>query len=428
MKKPAQSVLVVVMALSVLAISARPGSSADFKKSYALVIGIDQYRSAAWPTLDYAVKDARAMASYLAAQGFDVKTLYDSQATRLAILNHLNEVLAPALTANDRVIIFFAGHGGTYFGAGRDHGFIVPIDGGGGYASNIQMDELRTAALMMDRARHVLFIMDACYGGLLAATRGSKITDDHPTYLDEVTRRKARQVLTAGGVDQQVADGGPGGHSQFTYHLLEALGKAQADLNGDGFITFAELAAYIVPVAHTFQQTPTYSTMAGHGLGEFVFLSSEHSPAATVAPPSVPASQTRGGGGAQSEVLAFVSDFFVANNDEDVDALLGMFASKVDYFSWGPTRPHKVKEDKQKFFDRWPDVEYTPIGEPEVIGTDNQFVVKIKFDFYVRNMQDCKGKHGESSFELGVQKILGRWKITSIKEKVYFRDKPFKPC
>src|SRR5262249_3903458 len=90
-------------------------------------------------------------------------------------------------------------------------------------------------------------------------------------YIDEIMRRKARQVLTAGGKDQEVVDGGFGDHSIFTGHLLEGLEKGLADLNGDGYITFPELVNYIVPIATNEGQTPGESTLPEHGLGEFVF-------------------------------------------------------------------------------------------------------------------------------------------------------------
>jgi hypothetical protein len=213
------------------------------------------------------------------------------------------------------------------------------------------------------------------------------------------------------------------------------------------------LAAYIVSVAHSFQQTPTYSTLAGHGLGEFVFASPKaavQSARPLPVPPSqgrganpsrgeaqggeatsaVPPSQGRGSNPTASEaVLKLVYDFFEANNNENVDTFLQMFTTEPSYFSWGPTPLPKIKKDKQYFFSRWPDVKYTPIGEPQVINKgSNRFQVNIKFDFYVRSIQRCEGKHGESSFELEVENIRGSWKIASIKEDVYYRNKSFKAC
>ena len=78
-------------------------------------------------------------------------------------------------------------------------------------------------------------------------------------------------MLTAGGADQMVADGGPGGHSIFTWTLLQGL-SGKADLNGDNIITGTELAAYIAPaVASVSAQTPAFGSLPGSEGGEFVF-------------------------------------------------------------------------------------------------------------------------------------------------------------
>jgi tetratricopeptide (TPR) repeat protein len=78
-------------------------------------------------------------------------------------------------------------------------------------------------------------------------------------------------MLTAGGGDQQVADGGPNGHSVFTWTLMQAL-EGNGDLNGDGIITGAELAAYVGPIVSSLAaQTPAFGSMPGSQGGEFVF-------------------------------------------------------------------------------------------------------------------------------------------------------------
>ena len=88
----------------------------------------------------------------------------------------------------------------------------------------------------------------------------------------EITRRSAREVLTAGGGDEQVADNGPGGHSIFTWTLLQGL-EGRADLDNDGAITATELAAYVGPgVSSLSRQTPAFGHMAGSEGGEFVFV------------------------------------------------------------------------------------------------------------------------------------------------------------
>ena len=47
-------------------------------------------------------------------------------------------------------------------------------------------------------AKHVFYVMDACYGGLLAVTRGSldKKNERNLVYLEKITQEPVRQVLT----------------------------------------------------------------------------------------------------------------------------------------------------------------------------------------------------------------------------------------
>jgi uncharacterized caspase-like protein len=111
--------------------------------SYAVIIGIDTYASSKWTRLSYAVSDARAISAYLESQNFEVIPLYNQQATKQAILEVLQNRLAPELRKEDRVLVFFAGHGYTENLGGRDKGYIVPYDGTESSASYISMSELQ---------------------------------------------------------------------------------------------------------------------------------------------------------------------------------------------------------------------------------------------------------------------------------------------
>jgi uncharacterized caspase-like protein len=157
------------------------------------------------------------------------------------------------------------------------------------YSTFVRWDELTRNADLI-RAKHVLFVMDACYGGLLGVRSGA-ISANVSNYLDEITKRSARQILTAGGPNQQVVDGGQGRHSVFTGYLLKGL-EGEADLNGDGYVTFAELTSYLIPAATNAYQTPGYSTLPGHEMGEFVFKS-PRPPAKPVRKAMIPAPTER---------------------------------------------------------------------------------------------------------------------------------------
>lgn len=254
--------------------AAAPASQA-YRDSWAAVIGIDDYEN--WQKLSYATRDAQAVKDLL-IQKYSFKadhifTLLDKDATRENILSLLGDKLANAdlVKHEDRVFVFYAGHGATRkLASGRELGYIIPVDADltNYEGSAISMTNFQDIAEAIP-AKHLLFVMDSCYSGL-ALTRGGGVAASQ-NYLNEIARREARQMFTAGGADQQVADNGPNGHSVFTWTLLQAL-DGRADLNGDGVITATELAAYVAPaVSALSHQTPTFGNLPGSEGGDFIF-------------------------------------------------------------------------------------------------------------------------------------------------------------
>ena len=239
--------------------------NAKYSESHALVIGINKYKSA--PPLGYAVNDAIAIARVLSDKfSFqNVHLLTDQEATRSAILERYLSLACDGTNADDRAIVFFAGHGHTVKSSRSEVGYLVPWDGDiQNLASLIRWDELTRNADLIE-AKHVLFLMDACYGGL-AVTRA--IQPGTMRFLKDMLLRRSRQVLTAGKADEVVVDlGGPlPDHSVFTGHLLEALdGKA---MTPEGILTANGVVAYVyrsVSVDLTSQQTPHFGYLAGDG-------------------------------------------------------------------------------------------------------------------------------------------------------------------
>lgn len=252
-------------------------SPALYRESWAVVVGIDEYRH--WPRLGYAVNDARAVHELLLRKFHfapeRVKLLLDGQATRANILAALGDALADPdkVAREDRVFVFFAGHGATRrLPSGRSLGYLVPVEADTrDYPSQaISMTNFQDVSEAIP-AKHVLFVTDACYSGLALTRGGGDAGAGGAAYLAEVTRRPVRQILTAGGADQEVADNGPGGHSIFTWALLQGL-EGRADLSGDGYVTASELAAYVGPtVSSLARQTPAFGNLVGSEGGEFVF-------------------------------------------------------------------------------------------------------------------------------------------------------------
>ena len=249
-----------------------------YDNSYALIIGIDKYENT---PLDYAVKDAESVANLL-KENFNfssknIKTLLNEEATLSNIKNSLSEI-AYSAKENDRVLIYFAGHGITDdLPDGGEMGYLLPIDGKPDklFATSIPMDDLKRIS-SMSASKHMLFLIDACYGGL-AATGARGIDSKTPNYIDKITRDKSRQIITAGGRGEQVVEKSEWGHSAFTLNLIRALEDGKADLNDDGYITAEELGVFLkdkVTIDSGNQQTPVSRRFTSQE-GEFVFIANK---------------------------------------------------------------------------------------------------------------------------------------------------------
>ncbi|HOW57005.1 MAG TPA: caspase family protein, partial [Smithellaceae bacterium] len=221
-----------------------PGEFGElYGKSYAVVIGINNYEK--WPSLEYAVNDANAMEKKLKALGFATISLINQHATRDNILKILGDELPRKVEKNDRVIIFFAGHGQTeQLGDDSQMGYIIPVDADTTniFSTAISMDQVRVFSRRM-RAKHVLYLIDSCYAGL-GLTRSGSIPPHEKDYLRKITSRKAHQMLVAGGRGELAHE--EGSHGVFTKYVLEALDGA-ADQSEKGYVTFSDISSYVKP-------------------------------------------------------------------------------------------------------------------------------------------------------------------------------------
>ena len=193
-----------------------------------LLIAIDQYRHQR--PLRAALTDVKALKKVLFQRyGFgpsDTLELYDGEATGKAITNAFRRLIRK-VRQDDRVLIYYAGHG--YTDPDFRVGYWIPVDGGTdvderrGWISN---QEIR-GMLGNLKARNVLLIADSCFSGdLLDAQRSGREANS----LVKGFALRSRQVLTS-GASEPVADAGFSGHSPFAFHLIDALER-----NKDRFI------------------------------------------------------------------------------------------------------------------------------------------------------------------------------------------------
>jgi hypothetical protein len=197
------------------------------------VIGIDRYRR--WPLLNNAVSDARGVLKAFEGLGFEKirEPLFDDAATGDAI-RCLPRLLEPALGHNDSLVVFFAGHGRTKVRRFPDDnyvvqtGYLIPVDA----ESDEQRDhtwqlvEPWLSEIAKLPPRHILVILDSCYGGVALSRetlhRGTGVRPDGSLIPEQ--GRRMRCVLTSALNNQPAMDGGSKeDHSAFTGYLVEAL-------------------------------------------------------------------------------------------------------------------------------------------------------------------------------------------------------------
>jgi hypothetical protein len=240
-----------------------------YHKSWAIVIGINKYDVC--PPLEYAVSDAQAVAKTLRAIGFDeVIEILDKEATRERILTVLGFDLPKNVGPEDRVLIFFAGHGQTEsLPDGKEQGYIIPVDGdiSNYFTTAISMQQVREISERIP-AKHILYVMDACYSGQ-GFTRAFGVEPAINGYIQKITSMRSVQMITAGGKKEQVVE--LEGHGLFTQYFLRGL-EGEADRDNDKVVTASELGAYLMPQVSRASgnlQTPQYGRLDGEG--EVVF-------------------------------------------------------------------------------------------------------------------------------------------------------------
>ena len=245
-----------------------------YDNSWAVVIGINNYDK--WPDLQYAVNDARAIRDRMMTLGFpevNISYIIDEEATKTNIERLLGDTMRRKVGENDRVFIYFAGHGQTEDLPGeKQEGYIVPVDGDKSelFSTCISMTTVRQFSDRM-AAKHVFYAIDACYSGL-ALMRAGEMDPRDRQYMQKVARFPSRQLVTAGSAGEQVVE--QGGHGAFTRTLLIALEGSADKYPPFGVLTGSELGNYLKPtvsVETNNAQTPQFGRLSA-GEGEFMFV------------------------------------------------------------------------------------------------------------------------------------------------------------
>jgi WD40 repeat protein/pimeloyl-ACP methyl ester carboxylesterase len=272
-----------------------------FNHSYAVIIGIDQY-SGGIPKLSNAVNDAKRISEILEQDhGYDVTTLIDEHATQLSIIELLTNDLGAKVKPDDRLLLYFAGHGlaqDDRDGKGPQ-GYFIPYDAiMHDPKTYVSMKNLRDA-LRDINCRHFLGLLDCCYAGSFRwssyrdigdSLKSEMFLESYHHYISEA----AWQVIASSSYDEKAHDSSPldqkdlfesssrersrgGEHSPFASALINGL-SGKADRLPDGVITADELNMYIydevVKITESAgkRQTPQIWSFNESHKGKYIFL------------------------------------------------------------------------------------------------------------------------------------------------------------
>lgn len=249
-------------------------------RSVIVAIGIDRYQH--WQPLTNAVRDATGTVAVFERLGFEqiVAPLLDGRATGTAIQALVSDELR-ALSADDSLVLFYAGHGGTRIHRfGNDvvkTGYLIPVDASATPAKVATWIELEAwlRAVSLLPPRHILVVLDACHSGIALdpAIKWRDLSSWRSAPLAKLNARRSRRIITSALDDEIVLDSGPiRGHSLFTGCLIEGLvhGLPRA---GGRVTTGSELGLYVQRRVRAYpksQQTPDFGTFALDDRGEMV--------------------------------------------------------------------------------------------------------------------------------------------------------------
>ncbi|MGC4055073.1 MAG: caspase family protein [Paludibaculum sp.] len=237
------------------------GAPPQIPRSYALVVGIAAYKNLPENAqLSFPERDAESVYSILISpeggnfRAENVHRLIGAKATLANLRKELEEWLPSVTKDDDRVLIYFAGHGFVF----QNRAYLAPYD--------ITQDNIATTGYPMDRLGEVfgtkikgkwkVMLTDSCHSGAItpaadAAVINGKLLDLNKNVFSLTASRDRERSYES-------KEWG-GGHGIFTYYVVKGL-EGLADESQDGIVTADELAEYVrrnVREASGGQQNPT---------------------------------------------------------------------------------------------------------------------------------------------------------------------------
>ncbi len=237
------------------------------KQKYALIIGINDYKSQDIDDLRYSVADAQylqeALTRFARYKEQNVHLLVDDQATYNNIRREifwLGQVAKP----EDEVFFYFSGHGTRIVDTdnneedGLDEAF-CPYETDLDDESTVLVDDEIGHWFRRIESKEVVVVLDCCHSGGAAGkslvsdggrgvnmaskgAKGSMTNKDVDPYSFDLSLEN-KIVICGSAADQQSYEDNKLKHGIFTYYLCEGI-RGNADANQDRDITTGELYDY----------------------------------------------------------------------------------------------------------------------------------------------------------------------------------------
>ena len=211
-----------------------------------LAIGIDHYRDlpAATGAHNDASRFAEVARATLGARDENVRVALDDRAGKADIETQLAWAKEHAQPGG-RIVLYFSGHGAPDPSTGTP--YIVPYDANPSALGTtaLRMDKV-LAELAESRASEVVAFFDSCFsgsGGRSVLPKGARPL----VHVAEPTARAKVVLFSAASGSEISGPASSGAMGLFSETVIDALGSAQADADGDGAISLKELADWVTP-------------------------------------------------------------------------------------------------------------------------------------------------------------------------------------
>jgi hypothetical protein len=234
---------------------------AEQSKYFGLIIGIENYRDENIPDLENPIRDAEKVYNALITHyTFDPENIHMLRdATRDDLIRALDE-LAHAVTSDDNLLIFYAGHG--WWDEEANNGYWLPADADSRVKTNWFRNSALVDYLKEINSRHTLLIADACFGGSIFRTRAAFPSREKA--YEKLYELPSRKAMTSGTLTE-VPD-----RSSFTRFLVERLNE-----NMDTYISSEQLfSSFRIAVINNSDAIPQYGEIGNVGDqgGDFIFI------------------------------------------------------------------------------------------------------------------------------------------------------------